>query len=105
MKEIGEQFHQFHSEKFFCISFGKYIKTGCMGNSSKRQVERLVSEVISSGTDRNLRTLKVVRASAKQFIKSDKRQRELFNASAKYFLHGRLPMKFDDFKRFIKNEK
>jgi hypothetical protein len=102
MTEVGEEFRQFHAELFFCISFGKYIKQCCVGAGASRRVERLVSDAFASGVYRSRDNLRALRRSAKTFVKSSDRQRATFYRVARYFLHGKVSMDFEEFERFVK---
>jgi len=102
MTEVDNEFKQFHSERFFCVSFGKYIRRACMGRGAANRVERLVSKVFDSGTPRNRENLRKIRRSAKTFVKSSQRQHDAFARLARNFLHGRVSMSFEDFENFVK---
>ncbi len=102
MTKVESQFQQFHSEKFFCISFGKYLKQKCAGSGASRRVENMISTVFASGVPRSREKLRALRRSAKTFVKSSERQKDAFYKVARYFLHGKVPMDFDAFERFVK---
>lgn len=102
MKEVSEGFKQFHAEKFFCISFAKYIRRTCMGSGANARVERMISEVFASGMPRTPENLKWLRSSAKQFVRGLDRQRIAFEQTARHFLHGKIPLSFDEFVSFVR---
>jgi len=102
MTQVEQQFQQFHSERFFCIGFGKYLKQKCAGAGALRRVEGMISSVFASGVPRSRENLRALRRSAKNFVKSSDRQRDAFYKVARFFLHGKVPMDFDAFERFVK---
>jgi hypothetical protein len=102
MAHVESQFQQFHSEKFFCITFGKYLKQKCVGSEASRRVENMISNVFESGVPRSRENLRELRRSAKAFVKSSERQKDAFYRQARNFLHGKVPMDFDAFERFVK---
>jgi len=103
MAHIESQFQQFHSEKFFCISFGKYFKQKCVGSGASRRVENMITTVFASGVPQSREKLRALRRSAKALVKSSKRQKDDFYKVARYFLHGKVSMDFDAFERFVKS--
>lgn len=46
MDEVDKTFQQFHVEKFFAITFGKYIKNGLSGRGRAERIDRLVAEML-----------------------------------------------------------
>jgi len=102
MTEVQEQFRQFHSERFFCIAFGKYLKKACIGKGASTRSERLLTEVMASGIPKSRENLRKFRRIAKNLITSSENQRNAFIRTAQYFLHGKVPMSFDEFERFVK---
>lgn len=101
VSEVAPQFRLFHAERFFCIAFGKYLKKACMGRGATLRVERLVSAALQPGSPRSHEGLRALRKSAKTFVRSSDRHRLTFEKTAHYFLHGKVPMYFDSFERFV----
>ncbi|QBY55494.1 hypothetical protein [Cupriavidus oxalaticus] len=102
MREVDEEFKQFQAEKFFCITFGKYMRRACMGKGANERVEKLISAALACGSPRTAENLKRLRASAKQFVRSLDRQRETYEKIGRFFLHGKLPIEFEEFARFVR---
>ncbi|HQS17729.1 hypothetical protein [Reyranella sp.] len=46
MDEVDKTFQQFHVEKFFAVTFGRYIKNGLAGTGRAERIERLVAEML-----------------------------------------------------------
>jgi hypothetical protein len=101
MEQIEERFKQFHAERFFCISFGRYIKRACLGKGRATRVENLVSGAIERGTPRNRENLRKLRKHAKQSIKPSK---ATFDRYAKIFMHGRYAITYEQLYAFVVNK-
>ena len=102
MREVSEGFKQFHAERFFCISFARYIWRACIGSGANVRVEKMISEVLASGIPRTPENLKWLRASAKQFVRGTDHQRIAFEQMARHFLHGKIPLPFDELVSFVR---
>jgi len=99
MNKIDPQFEQFHVEKFFLVTFAKYMKNYCMGAGAKQRVENLLTGVVEKGIVHNRVTLRIMRKNAKIFLRSPKRA---FNEYSSRFLHGRKSITFEDFQQFVR---
>lgn len=99
MRKVDAKFKQFHAEKFFFITFAKYMKSACMGSGAKRRVERLLTEVVEGGAVTNRATLRALRKSARTFVRSHKRA---FNQYSSRFLHGRKSVTYEEFEQFVR---
>lgn len=99
MKKVDAKFKQFHAEKFFYITFAKYMKHACMGAGAQRRVERLLTEVVEGGAVTNRVTLRALRKSTKTFVRSQERA---FNKHSSRFLHGRKSVTYEEFQRFVR---
>ncbi len=102
MREVDEGFRQFQAEKFFCIAFGKYMRRACMGSGANVRVEKLISVALASGIPRTTENLKWLRTSVKQFVRGLDRQRETYEKTGRLFLHGKVPVEFEEFARFVR---
>jgi hypothetical protein len=47
MDEVDKTFQQFHVEKYFAISYGKYIKNGLTGTGRTERIDRLVAQALA----------------------------------------------------------
>jgi len=101
MAKVNIEFKQFHSEKFFHVSFAKYFKNACMGAGGARRVERLVTDAVNGGVVANRAHMRAVRKTAKSFVRS---QEHVFNRRASIFLHGRRSVTFEEFQRFVRGQ-
>lgn len=101
MKQVDEQFKQFHVEKMFCVSFGRYIKQQCMGQGRNNRVEKLLSELVVGGIPNNKESLINSRKALKRLIKPSKATFERF---AKVFMHGRYAITYEQLYAFISNK-
>lgn len=95
MKKVEDRFQQFHAERYFYISFGKYILKGCVGKAREERIMRLTQEVAGGG---NRRTRRRVSASARKMTRPTE---ATFTKYADKFLHGRITVTFREFIRFI----
>lgn len=98
MQHVPESFKQFHVEKFFCISFGRYIKHRCIGKGGAARLEALVSSAFERGMPRNRDNLRKLRKSAKKMIKPSK---ATFDKYANVFMHGRYVITFEQLLAFL----
>jgi hypothetical protein len=101
MAKISKEFRQFHCERFFYVTFAKYLKNACLGAGGARRVERLVTSAVDGGAVANRANLRALRNSAKSFVRS---QEPAFNRRAAQFLHGRKSVTYEEFLRFVKGE-
>lgn len=101
MKKVDAKFKQFHAEKFFYVTFAKYMKRACIGSGAQRRIERLMTEVIEGGALTNRASLRALRKSAKAFVRSQERA---FNEHSSRFLHGRKSVTYEEFQRFVRGD-
>lgn len=101
MMKIDAKFRQFHAEKFFFVTFAKYMKNACMGAGAQRRVERLLTEVVQSGSITNRATLRTLRKNAKAFVRL---QEHAFNKLSSRFLHGRKSISYEKLRQFARGE-
>jgi hypothetical protein len=101
MAHVADELKQFHAEKFFYVIFARYMKRACMGSGGAQRVERLITESLNRGIQRNRTNLRALRRKAKQFVKSPE---GAFNKRARHFLHGRLSVSFAEFQRFVRGD-
>lgn len=101
MKKVDTQFKQFHAEKFFYITFAKYMKRACIGTGAQRRVEHLVTMAAEGGAISNRASLRVIRKNARTFVRS---QEHVFNRRAALFLHGRRSVSFVELQSFVRGD-
>lgn len=101
MEKIDARFRQFHSEKFFYVTFAKYMKRTCMGPGAQQRVESLITGAFERGVVHNRETLRMLRKNAKVLVKS---QEHAFNKRAVEFLHGRRSVTYEEFQRFVRGD-
>ena len=99
MSKVEQEFKQYHSEQFFYRVFASYLRKACMGKGASLRAERLVSGAIERGAPNNRETLRILRKSAKNFVKPSK---ESFNRHARHFLHGKVPVSYELLLQFVK---
>lgn len=93
MAQVEERFKQYHSERMFCMVFGRYIKQQCMGNGRSARVGKLLTDFYSeSGIPRNRENLRSNRKQLKQLTKPSK---AVFQRLATVFLHGRHAISYE----------
>ena len=102
MELVSDKFKQFHAEKFFYVSFAKYVKNACLGSGGKKRVERLLSKLTEDGKIANRENLRAARKRLKAAVKSPE---NAFNRHSEQFLHGRNSVTYEDFREFVKNKK
>jgi hypothetical protein len=98
MREVDEQFLQFHVEKMFCIAFSRYYKHHCIGKGRTTRIESLVTEAMTK-LDSNRKHLRSIRKSLKQQVKPDKATLHRF---ANKFMHGRYRITYEQVLAFAK---
>lgn len=102
MQEVQSRFKQFHAEKFFCSAFAGYIRRKCMGRGASQRIEAMVSQAIVDGIPRSRHNLRMLRVSARKFVKSESWQRSAFNRLSRHFLHGKVSLRYEDVERFVR---
>ncbi|RRW54962.1 hypothetical protein [Pseudomonas moraviensis] len=98
MGQIDKRFKQFHAEKMFCISFGRYIKQKCIGKGRNARVENLLSELFENGIPRNRESLRRYRKELKQLTRPNK---AAFQKFADIFMHGRYAITYEQLHTFV----
>lgn len=98
MKQVDERFKQFHVEKMFCVSFGRYIKQQCIGSGRAARVDKLLSELVKDGMPPNRENLRKTRKKLKQLVKPSKASFEKF---ANLFMHGRYSITYEQLYAFV----
>lgn len=99
MVHIQTEFKQFHSEQFFYRVFASHLRKACMGKGAERRVEKFLSETIERGAINNRENRRKLRTSAKSFVKPS---REKFIRNAGLFLHGKIPVPYEQFLAFVR---
>lgn len=99
MREVGEQFLQFHVEKMFCIAFDRYYNHHCIGKGRTARIEGLVTEAMTK-LGSNRKHLRTIRKSLKQQVKPDK---ATFHRFANKFMHGRYRITYEQVVALAKN--
>ena len=99
MEKIEDKFRQFHAEKFFYTTFGRYMSSACMGRGAQRRVERLLTMVVEGGAITNRASLRTLRKLAKALVRSSERA---FDKYSSRFLHGRKSVTYEEFRQFVR---
>ncbi|MBF0250386.1 MAG: hypothetical protein HQL35_07150 [Alphaproteobacteria bacterium] len=100
MDLLDDKFKQFHAEKFFCISFGKYLLNSCIGKKGRDRRERLITEYFSqSNVPRTTTNLAAIRRSIKKSMKSTQTS---FYRLGRVFLHGRCNIPYSKLEKFVR---
>ncbi|KAB0650288.1 hypothetical protein [Burkholderia diffusa] len=80
--------HPYHAERFLAVSFGKYLKRGCIGDARLKRVETVLTQLIWGGGIQNRSQMRAARKVLKQRTKADANG-PAFTRYAKTFLAGR----------------
>lgn len=78
----------YHAERFLAVSFGKYLKRGCIGDGRLKRVETVLTELVWGGALRNRTQMRAARKVLKQRTKAEAHG-PAFTRYAKTFLAGR----------------
>jgi hypothetical protein len=98
---VAPWFRVFQADKFFVVTFAKYLRHACMGKGGRARAERLLTEVLVAGQPTG--DLQKMRASAKSFVRDKEWQRNAYEKSAAFFLHGQVPVPFEHLDRFVQD--
>lgn len=93
MNEVDKTFQQFHVEKYFAVSYGKYIKNGLTGTGRTERINRLVAQALTEKglplTEENAAPLRAV------LEERMKPTPENFKKWADVFMIGRYSLTYD----------
>lgn len=78
----------YHAERFLAVSFGKYLKRGCIGDGRLKRVEAVLTQLMWGGGLRNRAQMRAARRMLKEHTKADANG-PAFTRYAKTFLAGR----------------
>ena len=93
MNQVDKTFQQFHVEKYFAVSYGKYIKNGLTGGGRAARINRIVEETLTKkGLPRTEENMAPLRAVLEEQMKPTL---ENFKKYADVFMIGRYSLSFD----------
>lgn len=98
MSQLSEKFQQYHVEKMFCISYGRYIKQHCIGKGRMARIEKLLTEVFDNGVLRNRESVRRYRKELKRMVRPNKNSFKMF---ADIFMHGRYSITYEQVLSFV----
>ncbi|PEH80351.1 hypothetical protein [Burkholderia gladioli] len=78
----------YHAERFLAVSFGRYLKRGCIGNARLKRVENVLTQLVLGGGVQNRAQMRTARKVLKQRTKADANG-PTFTRYAGTFLAGR----------------
>lgn len=93
MKEVDETFQQFHVEKHFATSYGKYIRNGLIGTGRSTRINKIVEETLTEkGLPLTEQNMAPIRAALERQMKPTA---ENFKKYADVFMIGRYSLCYD----------
>lgn len=102
MSRLDDRFKQFLAEKFFAMTYGRYLKRKCSGKGLQERRERLISEALDEHKlPRTPQNIKAVRSHIKKMAQPSKASFDFF---AQRFLHGRTDLNFYDIMKWVKSK-
>ena len=97
---LGPQFQTFMSEKFFCMTFARYMRDHALGQRGHQRVEELLTNAVSAGavSEAEPEAMRVLRRRFKEIVR---RPEKIYYEMSRVFLHGHEAADFNTLRDFL----